>query len=349
MITYNFRKYIKALSGLCLTVLVLLSCTNDYFVDENNFRLYVPQIQDGSIHNFYVAFHNESGSHVLTREITAPFDKDDMMKQGILRFKLPPGKNYHISCFADYTPGSISIGDIYDESRKAKELDLSERNDNTGDNNVYCSRTSTPRSVFTTATVYPIGHPNAKMPFEVNIDETRLFKGNVILSFIDLPAELNVSRIDTYYSGLSTAYHFDGTFRTYTTADRIRGSYSASDNLEGSTVNVTDIINPSAGTEFGLLGGSTRGAIRPVNPMPLELTTHLYDAEGNNVGTLFFTKEDFDRLADDKKPVDKEGTPASSLVLRPQETLKFTFKGFTVISIELVGWGDINHGTTTPM
>ncbi len=356
MVTYKFWKYIK-LSGLCLMISVLSSCTYDYFQDENNFLLYVPQVKDQTITRFYVAFHSEDGTHVLTREITAPFfdpsryNDVEKLKEGILRFKLPPGRNYTISCFADYAPGSISVGNPFGESSQTKTLDTSEENVYVRSENVYESRTTHPRSLFLTATAYPIGHPDSQKPVEANIDETRFFKGDVILSFIDLPDF--VSRIDTYYSGLSTAYHFDGTFRNFSYGDRIRGSYDRASNQAGNVVETDDPINPSAGTYFGMDAGSrspsSRAGVLSPTPVPLELEIQLYDDFGNMVGVIPFTQADFENLSDDKKPVDENGNPVTSLVLESQESIKFTFKGFTVIKIEVAGWGGVSQGGTTPM
>jgi hypothetical protein len=348
MIAYS-NKHIKKLSGLlCLMMIfTLTSCTYDYFRDENNFRLYVPQIVDGqeSIERFYVAFHAEDGSHAITREITAPFDDDDKMKEGILRFKLPPGRNYHMTCFADYTPGSISVGDSFEESNKAKDLDMSEDNLYSRSENVYHSHTTHPRSLFGTVTAFPIGHPESQIPDTANMDPDKQYKGEIVLSFLDLPSM--ITRVDAYYGGLASSYYFDGTFRQYTPEDRIRGSYDlgARSGVSGN-VETHDPINPSAGTDFVR---STRAATRLPSPVPLELELHLYDALGNSVGVIPFTQADFDNLAPDKKPVDANGDPLTSLVLGPRETMKFTFKDFTIISIELAGWGDVIPGPTTPM
>jgi hypothetical protein len=348
MIAY-ISKNLKKLSGLlCLMMIfTLTSCTYDYFRDENNFRLFVPQIVDGSesIERFYVAFHTEDGRHAITREITFPFDDDDLMKEGILRFKLPPDQNYHMTCFADYTPGAITVGELFEESNKAKILDTSEDNLYSRSENVYQSHTSHPRSLFTTVTAFPIGHPDSQIPDTADMDPGKQYKGEIILSFIGLPSM--ITRVDAYYSGLASAYHFDGTFRRYTDGDRIRGSYDlGARSGVASDAETRDPINPSAGTDFVR---STRAATLSPNPVPLELEVHLFDASGNRIGVLPFTQADFDRLAPEKKPVGSDGNPVGTLVLGPQETIKFTFKDFTIINIELVGWGDVIPGGTTPM
>jgi len=350
MIT-SIRKYITKILGLCLLVatLALASCTYDYFRDENNFRLYVPQIKDRSITNFHVAFHNANGDHIITREITAPFDDNDLMRQGILRFKLPPGEGYYITCFADYDPAAVTPGNPYAESSLKKVIDESRANVYHGSNTVYTSRTTNPRSLFLTATAYPIGHAESLKEVTADINTDRQYKGRIQLEFIDLPATAGIARIDAYYSGLSTNYYFDGTFRRFTTDDRIRGSYLTADYQSGNTVTTDDVINPSTGTYFGSATRMPEVGSPLLDPNPLELELHLYDASDNSIGVITFTKDDFDLLADDKKPTDGYGAPVSSLVLESQQTIKFTFKGFTLIGIEMAGWGDINEGSTTPI
>lgn len=335
MTIYNFRKYIRGLLGLYL-IFALTSCSYDYFEDENNFRLYVPQIADGSIQNFYVAFHAQDGSHTITRELTAPFDKDDLMKRGILKFKLFPGQ-YSVSCFADYAPGSITVGNTFDDSYK-HAIDLN--------NNLYQPPHTNPRSVLTTAMAYPMGHPDSRDSVAIDIGENRRFKGTVIISFTELPEV--VTRIDAYYNGLATAYHFDGTFRRFALNDRLVESFKVSDNRQGNVVTLTDIINASTGTAFGVVP-STRAGIKSSNPTSLELELHLYDSSNNLVGVIPFTENDFNSLPPDRRPLSKNGDVAEDLVLNSQETIRFNLKGFTIISIEIMGWGDIIGGGTTPM
>ncbi len=364
MTTHNVGKYVlKVLSGLFPVMFSLMSCTYDYFVDENNFRLYVPQIEDGSIQSLYVAFHAEDGGHVITREVTAPFDRDDLMKQGILRFKLPPGRNYHVSCFADYAPASITAGNPFDESYKAK-TPADESVARNPQDHVYLSRTTDPRSLFMMATAYPMGHPDSRTVVTANIENSRRFKGKVVLSFKDLPPM--VTRIDTYYGGLATGYYFDGTFRHATDTDRIMGSYNVADYRQGNIVTITDIINPSAGTDFGrptttlsasTATGSALAATRvvpppanfPSTPAPVELEVVFFDVHGSAIGTITFTEEDFNNLDDSKKPQDENGVTRSSLVLRSQETVKFEFSGFTILGVDLKPWDDIIVGPVTPM
>lgn len=346
MTTHNVVKYGRWLLGLCLIIFTMTSCTYDYFADENNFRLYVPQIESGEITNFYIAMHDASGRHVLTREISAPFDKDELMKQGILRFKMPYGKNYTVSCFANYATEATTPGSPYTDSYLKKTL--------VDGTNIYSSRTTNPRSFLSTATVYPIGHPEAAIAKVVNIDQNQCYKGQVIVNFKELPTF--VSRIDIYYKGLATRYNFDGTFDRFTPDDQILVSFNTADYTSGNMVTFTDIINPSAGVNpFGTMGPlqprATRASAAPSGE-PLELEMRLFDVAGTSVGTIPFADDDFQRLKTDDPanvPTDADGNPVDHLVLEPQKRIIFTFKGFTMISIEIKGWGDIIGGGSTPM
>lgn len=337
MTTHNTVKYGIWLLGLYLMIfaMTMTSCTYDYFEDENNFRLYVPQIERGEIENFHIAFHDASGRHVLTREINAPFNKDELMKQGILRFKLPCGENYTISCFANYDIQASTPGQHYTDSYLKKTL--------IDGTNVYYSRTTNPRSFLSTATVYPIGHPEASIARVVNIDEKQCYKGKVTVNFKDLPAI--VARVDIYYKGLATKYIFNGTFDRFSPNDRILASFNTADYTSENIVSFTDIINPSVGVgQFG--------AMEPLQPFiptkapyvpsgePVELEMRLFDAMGSDAGSFSFTTDDFQRLkAEDpsKVPTAADGSELDHLVLEPQKTIIFTFKGFLVVSVEIKG------------
>lgn len=343
MITYNMVKYGRWLLGLYLMIFMMTSCTYDYFVDENNLRIYVPQIEKGEIERFYIAFHDKSGKHTLTRQIDAPFNKDELMQQGILRFKLPYGE-YNISCFADYTPGSITEGNPFSDSYQKKDR-IKEQSD------TYRSRTTNPRSFFTDAMVYPIGHPEAAVPRTINIDENQRYKGKVITRFKKLPAV--ITRVDIYYKGLSTKYSFDGIFNRFSPNDRILASFDVASNTSGTLTEFHNIINPSAGTNFGVMP-SISNAVKHalVGEEPMELDIRLFDTNNNLVGLIPFTMADFEDFKANnptKVPVDSAGNPIENLILKPQDTILFTFEGFTVVSIQLYGWGDIIEGGGTPM
>lgn len=116
MTIHTIYRYWRRVLGLCLIAFALIGCTYDYFLDENNFRIYIPQLQTGEIENLTIAIHDSLGKHIVTRNFESPFDNDDLMKKGILRFKLPYGDNFKISCFANYAPDALEIGHPYADS-----------------------------------------------------------------------------------------------------------------------------------------------------------------------------------------------------------------------------------------
>ena len=107
-------KYTRMTAGILL-LYSLASCTYDYFVDENNLWIYVPQVKEGTIRDFYIAFHDEAGSHMRSSHIYAPFNKNELMLDGTLRFKLKPGET-SVTCFAQIGDMPVSEGQLYSDS-----------------------------------------------------------------------------------------------------------------------------------------------------------------------------------------------------------------------------------------
>lgn len=342
----NLRIHIMKWVCICAAICMTTSCTYDYFQDETNFWLYVPQMKNNEIKNFYVAFHDAGGKNIIVREVTAPFNKDSFMEQGILRFRLSPGE-YSITCFADYADGSITRGAPLVGSYKAKELDNSEPD-------LYISRvedyTTDPRFLAFNRMVYPVGHPASKDTVISDMTDIQRYKGEIITKFIDLPAV--VARIDILYTGLATKLKFDGTLDRFSPQDRIIasidvGKYRAS-GKDGNGLNnivFTDKINPSAGLNFNDYVAD--GFIGSAEPVRLEI--RFFDRNGGVIGVARVGEEDILGLSPDKRPVDKEGNPVTSLVLEPRRGIVFTFKGFTIFRIELIGWGGIEEGEISPM
>lgn len=338
----TFQVSAKRLLGLCLMIFGAVSCTYDYFEDETNFRLHVPQIENNEISRFCVVFHDANGKHIRTRLVEAPFDRDDLTKQGILRFKLFPGE-YHITCFAEYAEGSISEGESFVNSYKKALL----RNPGTGSDNVYTPYNSNTRALFLEAvTAFPAGHPSTQIPVEANIDENHCFKGQVTSNFIDLPDI--IKRIDISATGLSTKFKFDGLFDHFTASDRLAVSLNTAQMSPGTPANSlsnTDYLIPSVGINFkNYLDG-----VPYSSALSMDLQVDFYDANNVLMGSASVSDADLATLENDKRPTDGNGNLVSNLILEPQKRLIFTFKGFTLFQVQLAGWGDIVPGQTTPM
>lgn len=336
MTRHGSAKNIGRLLGFCLIIFAVASCTKDYFLDETNFRLYVPQIKNNQITNFYVAFHDENGNHAFTREVEAPFDKDDMMKNGILRFKIAPGK-YNISCFADYNAGSITKSSpVYNES----SISYNHYSQFVGQTDFYDSRTPDTRAFFGQVTALPIGHPGCKDSVEMDMNEEKRFMGNVGTKFIDLPDY--VTRIDILYSGLATKLNFGGFLTRFSRNDIIYTSFNTAGYKSGNTVDYRDRVYPSSEITLGNVSPNRGG---PDDPKELSLEVRFYSGE-QIVGLTTYPGPPG---SDDPIPTNNAGQPVRDLVLNPKDAINFTFKGFTVIDIRLVSWGEITEGGTTPM
>ena len=314
------------------------SCTYDYFVDETNFEIYVPQIEDGTIDNFYVAIHDEHGNHLVTKFFEAPFTQNERIKQGLIRFKLPPTMA-SISCFANYSPDLLTEGESLSQSHKGQRPLDSEPN-------VYYSSFSEPLAYLSGAQIYPINHPSAGIQYLADMDASKRLKGRVVCNFIGMPTD--ITDLHIYYKGTATSYGFDGIF-SHTSSDQLYAEpQTANYRVDVDNDGILDVsypqaIYPSAGMSF-----QPRNSSYVDSGDDVELEIIFYS--GSTVaGRATFTSADLATVPVANKPVDGYGNPVTSLVLAPQHTITFTFKGFQIFKIELEDWGSIDPGPITPM
>lgn len=80
-------------------VLLLAACTYDYFDDETNYQVFVPEILNRTVGNCRVMVYDESGELVSSRYAVAG-DDDPRMGAGLFSFRLFPGK-YKVYCYTD--------------------------------------------------------------------------------------------------------------------------------------------------------------------------------------------------------------------------------------------------------
>lgn len=349
MILHTLKHNLARIIGVGLLSFTLFSCTYDYFEDENNFLVYVPQIKEGTISNYYISFHDEAGNHVVTRTISLPIDfsniKNTSLQEGILKFKIKPG-NYTITSFADCTLDKIVQGESFDNSCKEESVcdpsQFGANNNICADDYIICE--TNPRFLLTKGvTVYPIGHEQSNMPVEIDMNEKTRYKGRVDIDFVGLGSQ--VARIDIAYKGVGSMLHFNGYVGIHNDNDRVYASYKTAEFMSGNTISLNNnLLYPSAGCETNIVTRSV-----PSTQLPLELAVTLYDSSNAIIGEFEFTNADFMALSADKKPKDENGNPLTSLILEPRKTIKFTFKEFIVVSIELTGWGDTINGGVTPM
>lgn len=331
----------------------LASCTYDYFADENNCWIYVPQVKEGTIRDFYIAFHDEVGGHMRSSHIYAPFDKDELMREGKLRFKLKPGET-RVTCFAQTGNMPVTEGVPYGEScLSAQPVAGAENtympvptNTDTDTQSKDTGRAKTDpdqlRFLKTQLSLYPIGHPEAKTLHSVDIDEDQVYNGKITNKFKNL-AGLDITRIEVRYTGLATRLSFDGRFDNFTQQDIMQASYELPPpGQSGPDYVFGESYFPSSGYDTG-------SPDAPATTLsPLKVDTYFYKGD-EIIGWFSFDSENPTGGGIDA-PVDGNGDPISGPVyLKPGDQLTFTYKGFTIVSIELSEWGDISPGGTTDM
>lgn len=330
----------------------LASCTYDYFVDENNCWISVPQIQNGSIRDFYIAFHDELGGHMRSSHIYAPFDKNELMQDGTLRFKLKVGET-RATCFAQIGGMPVSEGLPYAESYlsappvKGSEHSFMPLPAGVGPDTQAKNGTSPntdpdqPRYLKSQIKIYPIGHPQAKEVHTVDIDEKLTYNGRIVNVFKNI-SNVGITRIEVRYTGLATRLFFDGRFDNFTPLDIIQASYDLSaSGQSGTDYNFGESYFPSSGYDVNTPEAPETGLT------PLRVDTYFYQGD-NVIGWFSFDSDHPD--AGIKPPVDENGAPITGPVyLKPGTQLKFTYEGFTIVSINLSEWGDIGPGDITPM
>lgn len=318
-ITHKWRYIIGGLTLSC----IIISCTKDYFVDENNYWIYVPQIRERTIQDFYVAFHDMAGNHLRTRRFTEADFNQPYLTDGIVRSKLQVGE-VNVMCFSQLNTIEISEGQPLSESYLSLPV-VSQKDHIFTTANVDC------RVFHKVKTVYPIGHPNAKLSDTISMDDNCVYTGNIAVQFKNLPQM--VDRVDVFYSGLATRMNFDGTLGTFTPSDCVWVSYLPL--KQSVTEKFEDSFFPSAGT---LIGTKADGRA------PLKLKVIFY-SKGIQVGYL-----NEENLSEDHPVTDGQGKPVSAeLFLEPRKTICFNFEGFTLVGIELEGWAGINPGDITPV
>lgn len=64
-----------------VTALFLASCTYDYFEDETNYQLFVPEVLNKTVSDCRVLVYNNAGVLVGTRYATSPWDENPVWRQ----------------------------------------------------------------------------------------------------------------------------------------------------------------------------------------------------------------------------------------------------------------------------
>lgn len=161
-----------------LSVFGIISCTYDYFEDEMNYKVFVPEIPENSITDCRVMVYAEDGTLVKERYISSPWGKDPREQSGIFSFRLLPGK-YKVYCYTN--TDSITFRDVSSLSSSAFHLNAK----NVGD-----ATYSSPSDILYQLLTPTIVHPGI---MKVDTASVAKYTGRITVRFKNFPA--NVSSI----------------------------------------------------------------------------------------------------------------------------------------------------------
>ncbi len=289
-----------------------VSCTRDYFEDETNIRIYIPEIEDKSINNLQLYIYDDDGRLVRQKECIYPFDDEMFINAGILRFSVPPGI-YTLSCFANSKVDSSLVNIHAEKDVSNSYVGLEKLSDN-----IYKTPPPLRKVLNRTIEAKLIGESN-KLD-TVNIDEDKVHVGKIKYVFKGLPQ--SIGRVDVYTEGLSTALSFldenEGDVHEYVFTSAIRPDLQ-------NTFSFEDYYFPSILNEEG--------------EVTMSLLVVFFDHNGNKVATY---SDDLPQVSD----ADGNLVPP---VLHSRQTLTISFDGFVFGDISIDDWGDITDGDITPM
>ena len=301
--------------GILLLFSFLVSCTRNYFEDDTNLRIYIPEIENKSINNLQLFLHNANGQLIQQKEYNYPFDDEMFIRTGVLRFSLPQGI-YTLTCFTDTknsaTTLDVSIGDSFDNSY----IGLERHKDN-----IFKTAPSLRKIVNRKLEAELYGKP-LKID-TVSISEDAIHVGKIKYIFKGLPTA--VSRVDVYAQGLSSKLYFNGVDDRFSSDEYVFKSAIRPSDQGSSQFSFEDYYFPSA--------------IGEGDEVELTLMVDFFDQLGVKIGSFF------DQLP---KVSDSDGNLIAP-ILQSKQTLTISFNGFVFSGISLSGWGEIGDGEITPM
>lgn len=109
-------------TAYCLTMLLTLgSCTFDYFEDDMNYKVFVPEFKERTIRNCRVlVWDKKTGRLVGDRYARVGATNDNVLDAGIFAFRIPPA-NYKTCVLTD--TDSVGFNDIADLTTASFSLD----------------------------------------------------------------------------------------------------------------------------------------------------------------------------------------------------------------------------------
>ena len=189
-------------------IILLASCTYDYFKDETNYQVYVPEVVDNKVSDCRVLVYDETGVLVGARYEAAPW-KDPRMRAGLFSFRLPPGE-YKVYCYTN--TDSLSFVDEQQLETSAFMLN----NSDSGENHYVH-----PSDVLFQKFVPVIDHPGILRTDTVELEH---YTGRVTVRFKNFPGDVSrIANVQLLTEGASTVQ--------YLKHDTIAGRQTSDDHM----------------------------------------------------------------------------------------------------------------------
>jgi hypothetical protein len=173
----------------CITILLLYTaCTYDYFEDETNYIVYVPEVRNKTVDGCRVMIYDKSGLLVGDKATTVS-TSDRKLDQGVFAFRLPVG-DYKVYCYAN-TDGISFSGESALETSAFSLL-------GNGTAGTYLQ----PSDVFYDKSEHAVQHPGILCSDTVAIER---YVGRITVRFKNFPFDLaDLSKIDLVAEGIAS-------------------------------------------------------------------------------------------------------------------------------------------------
>ncbi|NDV84133.1 FimB/Mfa2 family fimbrial subunit [Bacteroides sp. 51] len=176
------------------------ACTYDYFVDETNYIVYIPEVKDKTIDGCRVMVYDKSGLLVGDKS-TSTSTHDTKIPLGLFTFRLPVG-DYKVYCYANTDGVAFSDENSYETSA------FSLLSHETGDSY------SQPSDVFFDILEHTVKHPGILVSDTAAIER---YVGRITVRFKNFPFDItNLASIDLLAEGVATKQYLKhDTLTTY--------------------------------------------------------------------------------------------------------------------------------------
>lgn len=191
----------------CVTALFsIASCTYDYFEDETNYIVVVPEVLDNSIDDCRVMVYDAAGTLVKERYAAYPWNDGARIMRGEFTFRLPAGE-YKVYCYTN--TGGVTFVD--NQNLETSAFTLNEENTNA---NTYVQ----PSDMFFQVLNRSIIHPGM---MHTDTTEIERYVGRIVVHFKNPPMTAteisNIADVRLKAEGAATKQYL----RKETITDRI--------------------------------------------------------------------------------------------------------------------------------